>query len=480
MTGDRTGSPRYVAVLDVGKTNVKAVLHDLVTGTDLDLRTTPNAVRQDGPYPHFDAAPIQAFFTQALADFVRCGPAPLDAISVTTHGAAGALLGRNGQGRSGLALPILDYEHEGPKATAEAYDRIRPDFTETYSPRLPGGLNLGAQLFWQAQAFPDAFARVEAILTYPQYWSWWLTGVRACEPTSLGAHTDLWNPHLRQLSSLVGRAGLEGRFAPIRSAFDRLGFLRRDIAARVGIDHPVPVMCGIHDSNAALLPHMMERSTPLSVVSTGTWVIIFALGGSLDGLDPHRDTLANVDVLRRPVPSARFMGGREFDLIAGPQRAVPDAATVGRVVERGIMVLPTLVPGNGPFPRSRGRWSHAPESLDAGERVAVASLYAGLMTAACLEVLGAQGPTAVEGPFARNELYVDAVMARTGRSVLHSNTSTGSSGGAARLALMGGEPAHRTEPGRPTAVPHVQHHDLGQAFGRYAETWCSEASAAEA
>lgn len=37
-------TPRFVAVLDVGKTNVKLVVHDLETGDDVFVRTRPNAV----------------------------------------------------------------------------------------------------------------------------------------------------------------------------------------------------------------------------------------------------------------------------------------------------------------------------------------------------------------------------------------------------------------------------------------------------
>jgi hypothetical protein len=32
-------------------------------------------------------------------------------------------------------------------------------------------------------------------------------------------------------------------------------------------------------------------------------------------LDPARDVLVNVNALGQPVPSARFMGGREYELI---------------------------------------------------------------------------------------------------------------------------------------------------------------------
>ena len=74
---------------------------------------------------------------------------------MTTHGATCALLDAHGD----LALPVLDYEHDGPDTLAAEYDAVRPPFAETGSPRLPAGLNLGAQIFWQQRRFPDAFAR---------------------------------------------------------------------------------------------------------------------------------------------------------------------------------------------------------------------------------------------------------------------------------------------------------------------------------
>ena len=77
---------------------------------------------------------------------------PIDAISVTTHGATAALL----DGDGGLALPVLDYEHDGPEALAADYDAVRPPFAETGTPRLPVGLNLGAQIYLAGTAFPDA------------------------------------------------------------------------------------------------------------------------------------------------------------------------------------------------------------------------------------------------------------------------------------------------------------------------------------
>ena len=43
-----------------------------------------------------------------------------------------------------------------------------------------------------------------------------------------------------------------------------------------------PVLTGIHDSNASLLPHLIDRKPPFAVVSTGTWVIAMAIGGGAE------------------------------------------------------------------------------------------------------------------------------------------------------------------------------------------------------
>lgn len=447
-----------MAVLDVGKTNVKLVVVDAIDGGEMWTRAAPNRVRADGPYPHADVEAIDAFLLDALAD--AAAAVGVNAVSITTHGATGALVGAGN-----LALPVLDYEHDGPDAVAEDYARVRPAFDETFSPRLPGGLNLGAQLFWQAATFPDAVARASAFLTYPQYWAWRLTGVPATEATSLGCHTDLWAPGRSTFSSLVERMGWAGLIGPLRSAFDILGPLLPEVAARVGIGGTVPVCCGLHDSNASLLPHLQDRGRPQTIVSTGTWIITFAVGGALDRLDAARDMLANVDAHGRPVPSARFMGGREFDRLTGGRAVTPDAACVASVLARGVMAWPSFAPGSGPFPGTAGRWSTDPAGLSAPERTAAASLYAALMTATCLDLLGAAGSITVEGPFARNVLFLEALARLAGRDVLASPGATGTSSGAAGLF------AH---PARASTVlaTLVDGRNLSRAtFADYASRW---------
>ncbi|MDX8455672.1 FGGY-family carbohydrate kinase [Mesorhizobium sp. VK9D] len=438
-----------VAVIDIGKTNAKVALVDLTTLSEIALRRTANAPVRQAPYPHHDIEALWTFVLNSLADLNR--KRPIDAISITTHGATGALVDRIGE----LVLPVLDYEFDGPDQLAADYDAVRPPFAETGTPRLPIGLNLGAQFFWQQKRFPAEFAKAAAMLMYPQYFALRLTGIAANEATSLGCHTDLWNPWTSDYSSLVDRMGWRRLMAPVRRAKDRLGPILPELARRTGLDPQTPVFCGLHDSNASLLPHLLSDAPPFSVVSTGTWVVSMAVGGRKVELDPARDTLVNVNALGDPVPSARFMGGREFSLLTDgpPQEWIDD--DVAAVLARQVLLLPSTQQGSGPFPNRAAQWVNA-EDLGPGQRFATISFYLALMTATCLELIGGDGPTTVEGPFAQNPLFIRMLAASTERPVVASETSTGTSIGAALLASDGTQAMSKGERTEPPADPAWQ------------------------
>lgn len=439
-----------VAVIDIGKTNAKVALVDLGRLAETAVRKTPNDVLRDGPYPHYDVERLWTFILDSLRELGQF--ATIDAISVTTHGATAALVDEAGH----LALPILDYEHTGPETLAADYDEVRPHFDETGSPRLPVGLNLGAQLYWQQQTFPAEWANIRSILMYPQYWGMRLTGARIGEATSLGCHTDLWSPHRHAPSPMILQLGWSPLFPPVAKASNRLGTLLPEIAERTGLPASTPVHVGIHDSNASLLPHLLSRHAPFSVLSTGTWVIALAVGAKPKALDPARDTLINVNALGAPVPSARFMGGRE-NAVLGEELPEATSEAIESVLKGGLMYLPSAQPGSGPFPHAIGRWTG--EGSPAERRVAL-SFYLALMAATCLDLIGADGPTIIEGPFAANAEFARMLRTATGRDVIIEAAGTGTSIGAALLA------SHADlKPGGET-VP-----DPGPAWWPYAIAW---------
>ena len=424
--------PRHIAVIDIGKTNAKLALVDLSSLKELAVVTRPNIVRPAPPYPHFDVDEHWAFLLDAMAQFHR--DYRVDALSVTTHGACAALLDSTGA----LAAPILDYEHNYPAEVVDSYDGIKPDFAQTGSPKLAGGLNIGAQLHWLFASDPTLKDRTAQIVTYPQYWGFRLTGIAATDVTSIGCHTDLWNPYERTFSDLSTELGIRDKIAPVRRPSDILGPILPEIAKATGLAPDTPVCVGIHDSNASLYPHVVSQDRPVSVVSTGTWVIVMSMkaGGAVT-LDPARDTLVNVNAYEQAVASARFMGGREFEVIQQGQQVEPTEQDVLAVLNGPRLLLPSVELGSGPFQGSRMEWHGGEPKVGTGQRSAALSFYLALMTGTCLNLVKGAGPTIVEGPFARNPEYLAMLHAVTARPVLTNTTVTGTSIGAAML--LGGD-----------------------------------------
>ncbi|MGY9046941.1 MAG: FGGY family carbohydrate kinase [Rhodobacterales bacterium] len=232
---------RHIAVIDVGKTNATLALVDAATLNEIAVVTRPNRILHGPPWPHFDLEGHWGFFIEGLRT-VRTEHG-VDAISITTHGAAAVLLDAAG----GSAALMLNYEHDGPDALAAEYDTLWPRFEQTGAPRPGAGLNPGAQLHWMLRTDPGLEARLAHVVTYPQYWGYRLTGVLASDVTSLGCHSDLWQPFAARASDLVAKLGMSGRLAPPRPASDVLGVVTPDIAALTGLAPDTPVACGIHD-----------------------------------------------------------------------------------------------------------------------------------------------------------------------------------------------------------------------------------------
>lgn len=431
-------------VLDIGKTNSKLSLL-ASDGRVLEEQRRANVVLQSGPYPHLDVEGLWPWMLQVLKHFAA--QAHITAIVPVTHGATAALVDEQG-----LTLPVLDYEFTPPE---HSYRNQRPAFAETLSPELPAGLNLGRQLAWLAERFPAEFARSRHVLMYPQYWAWRFSGVAASELTSLGCHTDLWNPQARTYSSLVSAKGWQDKFPAMQSAWAQLGPLLPEVAAATGLPADCQVVCGIHDSNASFLRYLQSQE-PITVLSTGTWVIAASLRGAQHQLDEHQDMLANVDVHGNPVACMRFMGGREFGALAGGEPATFTLADLQVVIDQGTLALPSFAEAGGPFAGQVGR-IEGPAPRTAAEQTALATLYCALMTDYCLTALDANGPVVVEGSFSRNPLFGPVLAAlRPGQSVSVSDDSSGTTCGGWMLQHWGQQPAASHQASVTLSLPGLQ------------------------
>ncbi|WP_296615355.1 carbohydrate kinase [Sphingomonas sp.] len=454
MTGE------LVVVLDIGKTMSKLTLWTK-EGELLARETRVNERIDAGAYAALDVAGIEAWLALVLSDFGRRGS--IGSIIPVGHGAAAAII-RGGA----LALPPMDYEQAIPAEDRELYAGQRSRFSETGSPFLADGLNLGAQLHFIERLKPEVLGPGALILPWAQYWAWRLSGVAASEVTSLGCHTDLWNPRAGKPSQLAWSRGWASLMPRLRKAGDVLGPLSPEWVERTGLSGATSVHCGLHDSNAALLAargfdEIAGRDA--TIMSTGTWFVAMRTPGAGCFVDPvllpaARDTLINVDVSGRMIPSARFMGGREIELLTGRDTRRIDikadqadiVAATRSVLEQGARVLPTFAPGFGPFAAHCGRWIDKP--TDQASLRAAVSLYAALVADVSLGLIGAGGCLLVEGRFAEAEVFVRALAAlRPNDKVYRANAHNDVSFGALRLLQPGLRPSGGLELIQPLALP---------------------------
>ena len=417
----------HVAVIDLGKTNSKVALVETTTATEVHVIKQAAAVSKQSLYPSLDHETIEAFVFDSLTQLSQLQT--IDAITVTTHGATAALIDKVGN----LALPVLDYEYDGVDDTRQEYNQYRPLFEQTGSPALPGGLNVGAQLFWQKINYPKQFAQAHTVLTWPQYWVHLLSGELHNDVTSLGCHTDLYEPQHKRYSTLLERMNWQSLLPPTRHSGQPCGMLKEVAASRLNLPAHTPVYTGIHDSNASLVPHLVSQTTPFTVVSTGTWFIVMAVGGQAPALDESRDTLLNVNAFGECVPSARFMGGRERDSFNISETSTEDAIeALLNQTDQPTMLLPSVVSGTGPFPDAVSSWAgHSVD--DELIRSCAVTFYLALMTYECMQLITSDGPIFIEGPLAQDKHFAQMLCAVSGRSVNMSLSETGTSVGAAML-----------------------------------------------
>ncbi|RWN33032.1 MAG: carbohydrate kinase [Mesorhizobium sp.] len=407
-----------VAVLDFGKTNSKLFVFGQDGRIIDERRTQPKWVRQDG-FSVLDEAALHHWALSAVADVVDGHG--VEGVMVSGHGCTFALVDE-----AALTHPILDYEQEPPAEIAARIDRRIPDFSETFSPRLPLGFNYGRHMLWLQEVDPDAFAASKSILGYPQYWSWRLGGRAVSEVSYLGCHSHLWAPRSQDFSSLVDAQGWRDRMP----AFERAGTVigeQRLGAAVIAIHN------GVHDSNAALHAYRRQELGPVTVVSTGTWVIVLNPDCPLDALDRDRDMLVNVDVGGGPVPTIRFMGGREFATISAGWQGEIAGPVVQRVIDAGIMALPSFAPG-GPMSGHSGRL--VGREPNAEERAAAALLYVALMVDLCLDLIHSNNTVIVDGGLNTGGVLAGLLaQLHPGQAFLQGATLEGSATGAAALAF---------------------------------------------
>jgi len=419
-----------IAVLDIGKTNVKLLVAS-DDGRPLEAYSTPNVAYSSGPYLAFDLAGLEEWFLDTLAEVARHHE--IGAIISTAHGCGAVLVDEDGK----PVLPMMDYDAVAPGTIDETYAQIAPSYREVFCGSGSGAMPLAKQLLWQESAFPAEFARAKAYLTTAQFFALRLGGRAASEISQLAAQGHIWDLQHHQPSSIMRERGWAHLLPQRAPAGSVLGTISEAVARRTGLARSTEVLCGVHDSNANLFRYKAAGMTDAAILSTGTWMVGFQRDLDLDKLDASRAMVLNIDVEGNNVPSTLTMTGREYELIR-QAASVEDALVVKALLDlvaRGSLALPSFAGADGLFAGSahRGRII-GPQPETSAEWQGLAVLYAAFTANRCLDVLGSSKRIVIDGGFADNLPFARCLATlRSSQDVLLSKSRDGTALGAALL-----------------------------------------------
>ena len=354
-----------IAVFDIGMTNKKIAVYD-DSLRQLDTRYKnfkPKIVK--GLETH-DLEAMEEWLISELRGLTE--KYPIKALAVSGHGATFVCLGKDGKS----ALPCVYYTYEpGDSFHARFYERFgnaEELQARTGTPPFKAMINPAKGIFFASEEFSEDFKNVIAVLPYPQYWGFRFSGKMGVESTYMGNHTYLWDFVESKLSSVAQGLGIAQLIpSQLHKSWDTLGTVSAEFAAKTGLPKETIVTMGIHDSNAALLPHFAKKGEQDFILnSTGTWCVIMnpveQYGFAPDELG--KVVFFNISAFGKPVKTAIFLGGLEFETWSGHFLKQHGSDTLpgwdeglyrSILKEKRLFLLPELTPGSGQFPSSRSR-----------------------------------------------------------------------------------------------------------------------------
>ena len=411
-------SKKLNIVLDIGKTNVKLTFVDSINSKTIKFFTT----KQKNTYRHgIKILNSNSIFEWALKKITYIGKKHnLDKFVCTAHGTSIALISYDDK----ELLACTDYEYKFDKLFNN-YKKIAPKFNESFSPFLENGLNIGQQIYYLYKRKQKLIKETKYILNYPQYIVWKLTSSFSSEISYVGCHTHLWDFKRNKLSSFVKKIKLEKKFPKIRKAWDTIG------QRKIG-ESNLKIINGIHDSNASYLYFKNSDIKNFTLVSTGTWYIIFNQKTPLKNLNPSLDMLANIDVFGKPVPTMRFMGGREYDHLMGVFKISNKTRAIKTFSFHDYLIYPSYASGGG-FSINKINIGFY-EGLNKGQIYYLICLYISFVINFCLNQMKSSNTIILDGPITKNITIMKILSSlRKKQIVLKNKREIGTTLGATNL-----------------------------------------------
>lgn len=256
---------------DLGAESGRVMLGTLDAGKIAleELHRFPNGpVKHDGAL-HWN---IEALFVELKAGLKKAAARklPIASISTDSWGVDYVLYDADGK----IMSPVWHYRDARTACGVENV-KARVDWRTIYSETGIQFMALNT-IYQLAAEPPERLAKAKQLLLIGDAFNYFCSGVAANEE-SLASTTQLYNPRTRTWSKpLLGALGLrEEMFAPVVKSGTKLGRLKRELAAEVGLAEIEVIASCSHDTGAAVAA-VPSSGGNWAYLSSGTWSLMGA------------------------------------------------------------------------------------------------------------------------------------------------------------------------------------------------------------
>src|SRR5438093_8948321 len=219
---------------------------------------------------HWDVARLWLEVQRALALASSIDGGKLDGIGVDTWGGAYALLGEAG---ALLDNPLHYRDARTDGMMERVFARVSPGEVYERTGIQLMQINTLYQLYAASLKTPKLLELAEKLVTMPDLFNFWLTGVQACEFTN-ATTTQLYDPRKKDWSrELLGKLGLPTHFlAPVVQPGTVLGELAANVAGEAKIGRVPVIAPACHDTGSAVAA--LASTGESAFISSGTWSLL--------------------------------------------------------------------------------------------------------------------------------------------------------------------------------------------------------------
>ena len=414
-------------VFDLGKTHIKALLFNSVGVIIEEYYQKHKYISKQKNLKYIQ---VDKIFNKILYILKQISNSnQIDKIIFATHAATAICITNEEKGNY---LPVLDYENNFNQDFEKKYLKNQKcSFLETLTPVLPNNILLSKTIYYYIENIKKNKLTIKSIIFYPQYFAWKLSGIKSSEITYLGCHSDLWSFKEKKFSSFVFNNKIQKKIPKITKSWKNLGPVKKEIVEKTNIYAGCRIYCGLHDSNASYYLYEKFFKQSFTLISTGTWIVIFNKQMNLNLLTDKDEMMAKLNVFGQPIPVIRFMGGREFEKII--KGYLPDKKIkmdFNYLLRKKIFPLPAFAE-SGPFRRLKGKIINKKLIRSKDDLYNLGSLYIALVIDNCLELMHSKNTIIIDGGFIKNKtfLYCLSVL-RKKQKIMINNNSNGTAIGA--------------------------------------------------